>query len=357
MRYFDEFVSNTLAGSGNQYFFRRDDADSPSTGRLYYKVFGGGAYRYSFLFSNVIDSTFADGSVSRCNMYCDAWDIISVSASVCADIGNVTNAVPVTFSGQRSKHVGVGELFFSDPVLLDAEAGNFICIEITFSGGMIPYHEETIIPTFVYRDGEWQSSKLMPFPCMIGCDRTVRESIVFLGDSITQGIGTPVNSYLHWNALLADMLGDGFAYWNIGLGFARAADAASDGAWLYKAKQADTAVVCLGANDIGYGSSEDEIKNSLLTIVTKLKGSVRRVVVQTIPPFDYRGDAIRVWNNVNEYILNELSGMCDMVFDVVPVLGQADMPHMAKYGGHPNADGCRAWAQALYPCIKQLLDE
>ncbi len=357
MRYFDEFVSNTTAGSGNQTFFIRENAEEKSTGRLFFRLFKGGRYRYSLMFSGVIDSTFADGSFSRRNTYCDAWDIHSLSVGICGGVTQDVTLMPVTFGGRPEKHVGVGEMFFSDPVLLDAADGDYICVQITFSGRMIPYHEETLVPAFVLSDGAWRPNKLMPFPCIIGCDRSVAERVVLLGDSITQGIGTPVDSYLHWGARLADRLGDEYSVWNIGIGFARAEDAATDGAWLYKAMQGDTVVLCLGVNDVCVGMSDTEIKDSLLKTVTLLKKHVKRVIVQTLPPFDFQGDAARIWNSVNKYILTELAPKCDMVFDVTPILGKADAPESALYGGHPNAEGCALWADALYARMRLLFDK
>ncbi|MFQ9798501.1 MAG: hypothetical protein ACLR23_05710 [Clostridia bacterium] len=85
---------------------------------------------------------------------------------------------------------------------------------------MIPYHEESIIPTFALRDGEWVPSKRVVFAGMVGCDRPALLQIGYLGDSITQGIGTDVNSYDHWNAMLSDKLGEKCAYWNLGLDLA-----------------------------------------------------------------------------------------------------------------------------------------
>ena len=32
--------------------------------------------------------------------------------------------------------------------------------------------------------------------------------VLLIGDSITQGIGTKLNSYLHWNAILSEKLGE-----------------------------------------------------------------------------------------------------------------------------------------------------
>ncbi len=159
----------------------------------------------------------------------------------------------ISFNGLNSKKVMPGEFFASDPVMLEYEKDEYLCLEISFSGEMIPYHEETLLPVFIKCEKGWKYSRLMPFAGMIGCDRQVKGKIAYLGDSITQGNGTKENSYLHWNAVLSEKLGSDYSYWNLGIGYGRANDAASDGAWLYKAKQNDIVFVCYGVNDIIQG--------------------------------------------------------------------------------------------------------
>ncbi len=358
MQYFKEFVSNTLAGSGNQHFFMTENELGVNTGRLFYKIFRSGAYRYSFLFSNIIDSTYSNGAISHSNLVCSSWDIKHASVGISdscnfTEMTDVKKITTLTFGGKSEKTVMPGEFFATDAVELDMKEGQYICIELSFCGKMIPYHEETQIPTFLWKDGEWIPSKFVPFPSMIGCNRNVEKRIAFFGDSITQGIGVVPNSYTHWNAIVADKLGGQYAYWNLGLGFGRADDAASDGAWMFKVRQNDIAVVCFGVNDILQGFSEAQIKNNLFKIVNRLKQSGIKVLLQTIPPFGYTDEKKVIWENTNEYIKTTLAGYCDAIFDVVPILRESiECPQMAKYGGHPDAKGCAAWAELLYPVLK-----
>lgn len=76
--------------------------------------------------------------------------------------------------------------------------------------------------------------------------------------------------------------------------------------------------------------------------------------MQTVPPFDYQGINIQTWENINNFIKNELKGIADHIFDNVPCLGKEDIPNNAKFGGHPNDEGCFAWAEALYEDIKHM---
>lgn len=50
MEYFKNYVSNTTAASANQLFFKPTDPQTAMVGRVYYRIFAGGEYRYSFLF-------------------------------------------------------------------------------------------------------------------------------------------------------------------------------------------------------------------------------------------------------------------------------------------------------------------
>lgn len=358
MEYFEKYTSNTYAGSGNQLYFGTNG--KVKVGRVFYKISVGGSFNYSLLFSNIIDSTYADGKVSHKNLICDEWTIHGMKLGRCKELfvpGDITKMVTedvdydfkeVSFKGEKTKKVMPGEFFTTDPLMMTFDKGDYLCLEVTFSGEMIPYHEESLLPVLVKEGDKFRYSKFMPFASMIGCDRDVKSRISYLGDSITQGIGAKPNSYLHWNAILSDKLGDNYSYWNLGIGFGRANDAASDGAWLYKAKQSDIVFVCYGVNDILRGLSEEQIKADLTCITETLKACGKKVILQTIPPFDYTGDYIGKWNRLNSYILDELKNKVDFVFDNRGILGNKDNPEKAIYGGHPNEEGGDIWARALF---------
>ncbi len=351
MKFFEKYVSNTVAGSGNQTFFVSDEPNEIRKGRVYYKIFAGGEFEYSMLFSNIIDSTFADGSHSHCNLVLDTWNITELKVGITSSCTEDEAAEPdtmhcLTFSGKKEKEVAPGEFFATDPIKLSPKSGEYICLEISFFGKQIPYHEESIIPSFVCENGGWVKSKLHPFPGMIGCDRRVKCRIGFLGDSITQGIGVAVNSYDHWSSVVANGLGADNAYWNLGIGYGRAADGATDGAWLFKAKQNDTVVLCFGVNDILRGYSADQIKANLEKIIDILHSNGIKVFLQSVPPFDYSGENIEKWNTVNSYIRTVLSKKAEFFFDCAEYLKKSDgEPYIAPYGGHPNSTGCKIWGE------------
>lgn len=363
MKYFDTYVSNTIAGSGNQHIFRVGDTQKIRKGRIYYKLFAGGTYNYSLLFTNITDGTMADGSISHCNLLCDEWEILEASLGICKtsslkEAVEPEYTVPMTFAGKAQKTVMPGEFFTSDAVEICAQKGDYLCMELVYRGKVMPYHEETILPTFEWRDDAWVPGKHIPFASMIGCDRKVEKKIGFFGDSITQGLGTPLNKYTHWNALVAENVGEQYSYWNLGLGYGRASDVAVDGAWMFKAKQMDGVVVCFGTNDIGNGSSAEKLKKDLYTIVTTLQKAGVKVLLQTLPPFDRKEEKQQVWLEVNEYVRKELAPIADAFFDVVPLL--LDGPESegkSKFNGHPNEQGCALWAEKLTPVFQKFVEE
>ena len=367
MEYFEQFSSNTCAGSGNQLLFSTAPGEI-RTGRLYYKVYAPGRFSYSILFSNTVDSTFADGSACCRNTLGGYWEILGAKAAVCpgavlgADVESKAAAeringtelpfVKLTFDGKADRRVMPGAFFSTDPVALSFAPGDYLCLELTFRGQGIPYHEESQLPVYIKGEDGWRYCKHLPFASMVGCDREVEKRIGFLGDSITQGCGTGVNTYVHWNAVLAERLGHDYAYWNLGLGYGRANDAATDGVWLSRAKRNDLVVVCYGVNDLFQIGDEQRLKADLEKIVDLLNAAGVKVVLQTIPPFDYEGEMVGKWQRVNDYIRQTLSQKAALVFDVVPWLRQdEEHPHMAKFVGHPNAEGCAVWADALYDAL------
>lgn len=359
MKWFDTYSSNTLGAGGNQLIFSTEGKEM--TGRIYYKIFAGGTYNYSLLFSNIMDSTYKFGEESCCNKICDEWELLGARIGICKEVSpnkatEPEKFYPLTFSGKLSKHVAPAEFFTSDPVELSAEKGDFLCFEVCYKGDMIPYHWESILPVFTLENGTYVPNKKVPFPGMIGCDRKVKKKIGYLGDSITQGVGTPSNAYTHWNALVSDAIGEDYSYWNLGIGYGKGQDAASDGAWLFKAKQMDAVVVAYGSNDVGRGRSLEGMKKDFSTIVQKLKDAGVKVFLISVPPFDWQDEFLERWNGINDYLVNELSSEADGFFHVAPLLvDYTQWEGKSKYEKHPNEEGCRIWANEMLPPFREFL--
>lgn len=336
--FYERYTSDCTAGCGNQLLTRLDQPVT-KTGRCWFRLSHGGE-NYSLLFSNRIDSTYDDGSISRAGDIGGDWCIERMAVGLCSTVGEDPEEWhTVTFEGKPRKRMSGGEVFATDPIMLRAKAGDYLCYEITLTGSCYPYHEEVVL-TLV-------PDKQFPLPLMIGCDRKVTTKIGFLGDSITQGCGTEPDSYTHWVAQIAQGLPESCSVWNLGIGYARANDAATNDGWLDRAKQCHLIHVCFGVNDVLRGRKAEDILRDLQTIVTKLKTAGCRVILLTLPPFDLAGDPLVQWQQVNAVIRQSLWKQADSLFDIARVLGKdAPNDHLCIYGGHPNADGCKAVAEA-----------
>ncbi len=355
MDFLKEYVSDTSAGSSNQTWVAGDG--HPLCGRVYYRLrHGGDAYR--LLFSDMIDSTFADGAHSRANDVCGGFEILSMRAGLCDRSDTATTIEPavwhtVTFDGEASKTVNAGESAVCDPVRLCAEAGATLCIELCVQGERLPCHAELQVASFVKTPTGFVPSTQLPVPSLVAVKREAMR-LGFLGDSITQGIGATPNSYRHWVARLGERLPLSVAVWNLGIGFARSGDVASDGVWLRKAMQNDAVVVCLGVNDLLRGVPIAETEQHLRTVVHRLREKGVRVLLQSVPPFEFSPEVRENWRELNAH-LRELAAEADGFFDVVPLLcGEDGVP---RYGGHPNDEGCAVWADALGPVLEAFLED
>ena len=154
MRYFKEFTSNTLAGSANQAVFSLQPEET-RIGRVFYQIHVPGTYRYSLLFSNILDSTYSDGSLCNCNQVLPSWQILQLRVGKCSHLDAATFQLPgaylpesgkdcpkiqleqvkdfvtLTFEGKQEKTVAPGEFFSTDPVELTFEEGEYLCLETT----------------------------------------------------------------------------------------------------------------------------------------------------------------------------------------------------------------------------------
>lgn len=357
VKYFNEYVSNSIASGANQVIINCKNA---KISRSFFKISVGGTFDYSFLFSSIIDSTYSNGSISKANDVCNDFTIKQISVCVCPanyfeefnneKIKSLDNFIDVTFNDSKSYSFNKGELICTDNIQITANSGDYLCFQIEYSGNKIPCHIETLIPIYSYRNGVWVEDVESPVPNMIGIKRDVKKRVCYLGDSITQGIGTDKNSYLHWNSLLSSKLGNACSYWNLGIGYGRANDVAQKGVWLYKALQNDVIIVCFGVNDIFQFVDENKTKRDIKEVVDTLIANKKTVILQTIPPFCYEDTTLSIWRNLNKYIKELSINNNILLFDNVSLLS-GDKDGFAIYGGHPNETGSRIWANELYKFI------
>ena len=141
----------------------------------------------------------------------------------------------------------------------------------------------------------------------------------------------------------------------IGLGWARGSDAAYHECWKYKAAQADTVCIVHGVNDIRSGKYGTEGGDSAEEIIAAVEQNIRalqkqgiRVILFTVPPFEYPGKWYMVWKTLR-YAYPALAKELGVeLFDFSGTL-DARPPYGNRFihGAHPDGEGGRIAAEAL----------
>lgn len=179
--------------------------------------------------------------------------------------------------------------------------------------------------------------------------------LCFLGDSITQGVGSGRNTYGYWVAKIGAGLSPDIGIWNLGSGWARAADASSDGYWLYKVKQCSEVAIIVGVNDLQSSNrTSAQVLGDLTTIINKLKQNKPdvNIILFTVPTFSLTGSQLSNWRAVNSSIRASPPTGTNRVFDIAAVLSDQanDGQVQSQYHGgdaHPNDAGSAAIAMAF----------
>jgi len=364
---FRKYVSNVPVGTGNNFIIQKGEPVK-FRARAYFRPTVYGSFTWRFFFSNTVDSTFADGRTAYRGRSGGNWRILSASLSKAPDSGNdraqdvLTKAAPltdrtaVTFDGSTARDAAPDERFWSDPVSFTVEEGSYLVWEWELEGDGIPFTPDSQLPVFTDWGSGWKFTTDCPLPALLGCDRQVRKRICFLSDSITQGCGTAINGYEMWAAKIAKALGGEYAVWNLGLGYGRGSDCASDGSsWLYKAKQCDTAVLAFGVNDLesgaygrGRGDTAEEFLETTETIIRLLENAGVEVIAGTIPPFSFRPAMTEQWRAANLAILAFAEREGRRLFDIERALDASpDFGNQYQYGAHPDGRGGTAAAEAF----------
>lgn len=366
------FVSNTPTSTSHNSRIVLNRGET-RTFRVLLRPIEAGPFLWRFRFSNCIDSTWDDGSESWADLPGGRLAIVSAGACAEAD-GAMGEPMPVTWGGAAGREVGPCEWAVSDAVALDIPRGGHIaftwCLRALEDGAILPATpdsralcysapgEATAAPMAAFQEDD-----LACLPDAFEANRPVSARMVFMGDSITQGVQTQMDACEQWAARIALGLGREAAAWNIGLGYGRAADAAKNGAWLGKAAGADIVNLCFGVNDLLHGSRDaDVLAADLRAAIACLKARNPRAkaVLFTIPPFDLTGEDEARWRAVNALIRGGDHLGADAVFDIACVLGcEAPKDNMAFFGGHPDGRGGAAVAgeylSAFWPAARHEL--
>ncbi|WP_238996498.1 SGNH/GDSL hydrolase family protein [Paenibacillus pinistramenti] len=372
----DGYVSVTALSTAANFIMNRQEPFT-HTYRAYIRAQASGRLKLRLWHSNAVDSTWDKGQDAAGGEPGGRWRI---EAAYIGDGGlepdgtlDPAKLYPVTFGGSGSKEVEPGEKFSSDEVTVDLEEGHYLVFSWTLTspepGKSFPYNVEDLLASAydapgtladqASAEGFQHSAKILVLPSLIGCSRPEARNLIMLGDSITQGVRTAKDAYEYWAARISAELGPDYGVWNIGSGWGRAYDAAAENSpWLYKAKFADEMLMMLGVNDLDIGErSADELWEDLTTIISRVKAfnPDMKIMLSTVPPFNFAENREKEWRSINERILNEPPAGADRVFNVGDTLSCAkpeDHRIQAKYMSnefdpHPNGAAGAAVAEAF----------
>ncbi|MGN1098561.1 MAG: SGNH/GDSL hydrolase family protein [Clostridia bacterium] len=195
-------------------------------------------------------------------------------------------------------------------------------------------------------------------PNFIGYRSEFTETLLFFGDSITQGTRTAADKYEAWSHRVGSAMPLSTSVINLGMGWSRAYDAAADGIFLKLAKNGTKIIICFGVNDIKSGGRTGEnIIENLQKIIRLLRENNPAVdiILCTVPPFNMEPWQEEQRQKVNKAVLS--GQICKKVFDIGSILeeenGRVKPEYMSSSDdAHPNGVGGAAVAEVLLEKLK-----
>lgn len=366
-QFYADYVSNTFISTGNNHVVQKAEN---VTFRAYFPVEEYGELEYCFAFSNTVDSTYEAGLKAYVGMSGGSYTIESAfvgDGGTDPEVNSPVSELPVTFDGNMSKEVSPDEVFKSDPITVDIPEGHYLMWEWTLTGENIPANAMSELTKTCADKNEGKGFEYcdqVPLPVFIGAKRDVKYRVAAIGDSITQGCQTEPMAYEFWAARIAQQLGSDNSFWNCGLGWSRASDAATDGDWLERTANADIVIVAFGTNDISAGKygkkkgqtdSAEELDANVRTILDRLKKSECSIIVFNAPPEDYRENLEAVRTEYNEMLKETCKEYEVEYFDFASYLSDESDPAHALYGGHPNGEAGKIVSDAFIEKYKTFI--
>jgi acyl-CoA thioesterase-1 len=210
-------------------------------------------------------------------------------------------------------------------------------------------------PTRGNTDARAESATAAPAPAAAPEPRAARPRIVFLGDSLTAGLGLPREESVP--ALIQKRLDDdGYEYEvvNAGVSGDTSAGGLSRLDWSLDGN-VRVLVIELGANDGLRGLPPAAMKKNLAEIITRAKQRGIRVLLTGMEaPPNYGADYTAQFRQVYRDLARE-HGVALMPFYLDGVAG---VGHLNQGDGiHPNSEGSRVVEREIWKSLEPLLDD
>ena len=297
-------------------------------------------------------------------------------------------AVTVTYNGDERIVVPAGTKISTDAV--DFEFEPLECVGVTMSLSEVPqtitYHESARCYTW-FGDGEnltqndfsnGNTSTSWYFVEEIDVISDDVDTIICLGDSITDGYGIDNNTLSRYSDYLSELLADDPSLENMAV-----AAKGIGGDWMgaiesrfsrdvLNVNGAKYCVILAGINTIGFMSNNDSasVINQYKTWVDRCHAIGMKVIGVTVLPFknsqyddtssggsNYENAREPARLEINDFILN--SGYFDAAIDLASMVADEDDPEImdSKYTNdylHLNSTGYELMGNAVCDCIKEL---
>ncbi|MGV9659747.1 SGNH/GDSL hydrolase family protein [Streptomyces koyangensis] len=297
--------------------------------------------------------------------------------------------VPLTFDGEGSTVLPAGAEAVSDPVGLAVEEGADLLVSLHLPGAVpsVPLHDKAVQKSYLSApgdhaadaDGAAYTGTVKTWPLLTGVDVSGGPgSVVVLGDSITEGVGTTEGANKRWTDALARRLRDQdrvprYGVLNQGISANRVLSdrypgdgVSSDTGGVSALNRLDrdllsqtsvrTVVLFEGINDVRWGARADEVVSGLRQLAERARARGVRAVVTTLAPCEGESrctpavDAERT--EINRALRVDRDSF-DAVLDFDRVLRDPDRPArmLPAYDSgdhlHPGEAGLQALADAV----------
>ncbi|MGW2264169.1 GDSL-type esterase/lipase family protein [Streptomyces koyangensis] len=297
--------------------------------------------------------------------------------------------VPLTFDGEGSTVLPAGAEAVSDPVGLAVEEGTDLLVSLHLPGAVpsVPLHDKAVQKSYLSTpgdhaadaDGAAYTGTVKTWPLLTGVDVSGGPgSVVVLGDSITEGVGTTEGANKRWTDALARRLRDQdrvprYGVLNQGISANRVLSdrypgdgVSSDTGGVSALNRLDrdllsqtsvrTVVLFEGINDVRWGARADEVVSGLRQLAERARARGVRAVVTTLAPCEGESrctpavDAERT--EINRALRADRDSF-DAVLDFDRVLRDPDRPArmLPAYDSgdhlHPGEAGLQALADAV----------